>query len=252
MPVRGFSEGTFSISIRSRPNAALRGHRVAVPVDRRIGVDPDAGAVGAEPGQGHRRHHVDVRGEGATRLAGGALEHERRRRDRREVDPRHARRSGQPARGLPRLHHDGVEVPVHGGALQAVEPRDRRRGRVDPSAPRRRPLDPLGVIEQRPDGEDDQIATRLQDRRRQLDESGLRGGLDDDVGAVEQVPEPEEGRGPGQAGQELARPAGVAAGRAGERQARHPGRERPRDGTSDRPQPEDPDAARRCAACAPP
>ena len=101
------------------------------------------------------------------------------------------------------------------------------------------------MIEKRPYGEHHQVATRLQNRRREIDEDGLRRGLHDDIGAVEKVFEPEEGRGPGKAGQELTGPAGIAAGRADERQTRHPGRERARDGPTDRAQPEYADATRR-------
>ncbi len=125
-------------------------------------------------------------------------------------------------------------------------------GRVDPRAPRGRQLDPLGVIEQRPDGED---------RRGRGPASRIAGASSTSAAwvaastttsdALEQVPEPEEGRGPGQAGQELARPArrrgwsaptSVTPGM--------PGRQRPRHGPPDRPQSEDPDAARRSRSCA--
>ena len=106
---------------------------------------------------------------------------------------------------------------------------------------------PLGVVQERPDGEDHQVAARLQDRRRVLDQRGLGGGLDDEVGAVDELLEPEARGLAGEAREKLAGPPGVPAGRAGQDQARHPAGERPRHGPSDRAQSEDADAADRIA-----
>ena len=91
---------------------------------------------------------------------------------------------------------------------------------MDPRAACGRLLDPLGVIEQRPNGEDHEVAAGVQNRRRELHERRPGGGLHDDVGALERLPELEERRMPRQTGQELARPSRVPAGHAREGQAR--------------------------------
>ena len=130
-PVRGFSDGTFSISMRSRPNSPSIAIRCWFRVRPGTAKMLDPRPLGPDARQRQRRDHVDVGGERATASRGRALEDQRLLADRVEVDAllHDPRRAGQAARRLARLHRHRRDRAL-ARALDAVEAGDRRpRGR---------------------------------------------------------------------------------------------------------------------------